>query len=74
VGMVIREDSETITVQRAGGFPDSKLKRSDLLERRPQASSPMPLGLLNSLSKRTDFRSAGVSRDWRQDGAHIHSH
>jgi putative heme-binding domain-containing protein len=52
LGMVLKEDAETITVQT--GPADSLiqvLKKSDILKRSPQASSPMPLGLLNALSK-----------------------
>jgi putative heme-binding domain-containing protein len=52
LGMVMREDGETITVQT--GPADSLiqvLKKSDVLKRSPQSSSPMPLGLLNALSK-----------------------
>src|SRR5436190_5490873 len=52
IGMVLKEDSETITVQT--GPADSLvqvLKKSDILKRSPQNSSAMPLGLLNSLSK-----------------------
>jgi putative heme-binding domain-containing protein len=51
-GMVLKEDAESITVQT--GPADSLvqvLKKSDILKRSPLASSPMPLGLLNSLSK-----------------------
>ncbi len=51
-GMVIKEDAETVTVQT--GPADSLiriLKKSDILKRTPQLSSPMPLGLLNTLSK-----------------------
>ena len=51
-GMVLKEDTETITVQT--GSADSLvqiLKKSDILKRSPQSSSPMPIGLLNSLSK-----------------------
>jgi hypothetical protein len=50
--MVLKEDAETITVQT--GPADSLrevLKKSDILKRSPQASSPMPIGLLNALSK-----------------------
>ncbi len=51
-GMVLKEDAETITIQ--SGPADSliqTLKKSEIQQRRPQISSPMPLGLLNSLSK-----------------------
>jgi putative heme-binding domain-containing protein len=51
-GMVLKEDAETITIQT--GPADSLLqvlKKSDILKRSPQPSSPMPVGLLNALSK-----------------------
>jgi len=51
-GMVLKEDAETVTVHT--GPADSlirTLKKADILQRRPQESSPMPVGLLNSLSK-----------------------
>jgi len=51
-GMVLKEDAEAVTIQT--GPADSLvqvLKKSDILKRSPQASSPMPVGLLNALSK-----------------------
>ena len=51
-GMVVKEDSQTVTIQT--GPADSLvqvLKKSDVLKRSAQASSPMPVGLLNALSK-----------------------
>jgi putative heme-binding domain-containing protein len=52
IGMVLKEDAEAVTIQT--GPADSLvqvLKKSDILKRSPQASSPMPVGLLNALSK-----------------------
>src|SRR5262249_23727358 len=49
LGMVLKEDPETISIQT--GSADSLiqvLKKSDVLKRSPQASSPMPVGLLNT--------------------------
>jgi putative heme-binding domain-containing protein len=51
-GMVLKEDAEAITIQT--GPADSLvqvLKKSDIVKRSPQTSSPMPVGLLNALSK-----------------------
>src|SRR5207248_138871 len=51
-GMIIKEDSDTLTLQT--GPSDAlirTLKKSDIKERQPQSSSTMPIGLLNSLSK-----------------------
>jgi putative heme-binding domain-containing protein len=51
-GMVLKEDAEAVTIQT--GPADSLvqvLKKSDILKRSPQVSSPMPVGLLNALSK-----------------------
>jgi putative heme-binding domain-containing protein len=52
VGMELKEDAETITVQT--GPADSLvqvLKKSDVIKQSRQPSSPMPVGLLNALSK-----------------------
>jgi len=52
LGMVVKEDADTVTVQT--GPADSLIqtfKKSAILQRRPQNSSPMPVGLLNSLTK-----------------------
>ena len=51
-GMVLKEDAQSVTVQ--SGPADSliqKLAKADILKRQPQTSSPMPVGLLNNLSK-----------------------
>ena len=51
-GMIVKEDVETVTVQTG---PSATLiqpvKRSAIKTRNPQASSQMPLGLLNLLTK-----------------------
>jgi putative heme-binding domain-containing protein len=52
LGVVIKEDDQSVTIQ--GGPADSliqTLKKSEIQQRRPQPSSPMPVGLLNALSK-----------------------
>ena len=51
-GMIVKEDAEIFTVQT--GPSDSliqTLKKSDIKAQQPQASSTMPEGLLNTLSK-----------------------
>ncbi|MBI3850480.1 MAG: c-type cytochrome [Verrucomicrobia bacterium] len=56
LGMVVKEDADTLTVQT--GPSDAliqTLKKSDVKSQQPQGSSPMPLGLLNLLSKEEIF-------------------
>jgi putative heme-binding domain-containing protein len=56
LGMVVKEDAESLTVQT--GPSDAliqTLKKSDVKSQQPQGSSPMPLGLLNLLSKEEIF-------------------
>lgn len=55
-GMIVKEDTQTVTLQ--SGPADSliqPLKKSEIAKRQPQPSSPMPLGLLNSLSREQIF-------------------
>jgi len=52
LGMIVKEDGENLTVQT--GPSDAliqTLKKSDIKAQQPQSSSPMPLALLNLLSK-----------------------
>ena len=52
LGMIVKEDAESVTVQT--GPSDSliqTLKKSDIKGQQPKTSSPMPLGLVNLLSK-----------------------
>jgi putative heme-binding domain-containing protein len=52
VGVIVKEDNETVTVQT--GPADSliqTLNKPEIRRRRNQTSSPMPVGLLGSLSK-----------------------
>jgi putative heme-binding domain-containing protein len=56
LGMILKEDAESVTVQT--GPSDTliqTLKRSDIKGRQPKTSSPMPLGLLNTLAKEEIF-------------------
>jgi len=52
LGMIVKEDAETVTIQT--GPSDTliqTLKNSDIKSQQPRPASPMPLGLLNLLSK-----------------------
>ena len=56
LGMIVKEDAASLTVQT--GASDALIqtfKKSDVKEQQPQNSSPMPLGLLNLLSKEEIF-------------------
>lgn len=56
LGMVLTEDATSLTVQT--GPSDSliqTLKKSEITAQHPKPSSPMPLGLLNQLSKEEVF-------------------
>lgn len=56
LGMVMREDADTVTIQSGPSDALVKtLKKSDVASRRPSSFSPMPTGLLNSLSKEEIF-------------------
>lgn len=51
-GIIIKEDADTVTIQTGPSTAlIQTLKKSDIKDRRPRASSPMPIGLLNALSK-----------------------
>jgi putative heme-binding domain-containing protein len=55
-GMVLKEDAQSVTLQT--GPSDAlvqTIKKSDITKREPQASSVMPIGLLNTLSKEQIF-------------------
>jgi putative heme-binding domain-containing protein len=74
-GVVIREDAETITVQTGpANSLIQQLKKSDILERRAQASSPMPIGLLNTLSKEQILDLLAFLEAGGVVASHTHSH
>ena len=55
-GMITKEDAQNITLQT--GPSDALVQvvsRSEIKSQKPQASSPMPVGLLNTLSKEEIF-------------------
>ncbi len=56
LGLILKEDDQRVTIQT--GPADSLiqiLKKSEIQQRRPAISSPMPVGLLNALSKSQIF-------------------
>jgi putative heme-binding domain-containing protein len=75
LGLVLKEDGENVTVQT--GPADSliqNLKISEIVHRTPQESSPMPLGLLNSLSKDQVFSLLSYLETGGKDTPHEHRH
>ncbi|HLH55772.1 MAG TPA: plastocyanin/azurin family copper-binding protein, partial [Verrucomicrobiae bacterium] len=77
VGMVVKEDDATCTIQT--GPADSliqKLNKSEIKARRPQASSPMPSGLLGGISKSQilDLLAFLQSGGQISQSAHEHKH
>lgn len=75
LGLVLKEDADTVTIQT--GPADSLiqvLKKSEILSRRPQASSPMPVGLLNALSKDQIFDLLAYLESGGKVPAHQHAH
>jgi len=71
LGMIVKEDGESVTVQT--GPSDSliqTLKKSDIKAQQPKASSPMPLGLLNLLSKDEIFDLLA----WLESGGKLPPH
>src|SRR5262249_25280748 len=74
-GMILKEDPESVTIQT--GPADSlvqTLMKSEILSRRPQASSPMPLGLLSSLSKTQILDLLAYIESGATNAAHHHAH
>lgn len=52
VGMILNEDAQTVTVQTgASASLIQTLTKTDITRQQPKASSPMPVGLLNTLGK-----------------------
>ncbi len=75
LGMVLQEDADSVTVQT--GPADSLIqvvKKSEVQQRRAQASSPMPVGLLNALSKNEIFDLLAYLEAGGQLPEHSHSH
>lgn len=75
LGMIVKEDAENLTVQ--SGPSDAliqTLKKSDIKTQQPQASSPMPLGLLNLLSKEEIFDLLACLESGGKLQPHEHQH
>jgi putative heme-binding domain-containing protein len=74
-GMVVKEDSDSWTVQTG---PSDKLiqtlKKSDVQTQRPQNSSLMPLALLNTLSKEEIFDLLAYMESGGNSTAQKHEH
>jgi len=74
-GMILKEDSQMVSVQT--GPADSliqTLNKSDIQQRQPQASSPMPLGLLNALSKEQILDLLAYLESGGNIEVHAHQH
>ena len=75
LGIILKEDDQTVTIQ--SGPAESliqALKKSEIQGRRAQASSPMPVGLLNSLSKVEIFDLLAYLQSGGNVPAHEHAH
>jgi putative heme-binding domain-containing protein len=75
VGIILKEDDQTVTIQT--GPADSLtqvLQKSQIKSRREQTSSPMPVGLLNALSKPQVFDLLAYVENGGQIPAHEHHH
>jgi len=74
-GMVLKEDSHTVSIQT--GPADSliqTLNKSEIEKRQPQTSSPMPVGLLNALSKEQIFDLLAYLESDGNVETHAHQH
>lgn len=74
-GLVLKEDAQSLTIQT--GPADSliqTLKKSDVQKRSPQNSSPMPVGLLSSLSKDQIFDLLAYIESGGAIEPHQHQH
>ena len=75
IGIVLKEDDQTVTIQT--GPADSLtqvLQKSQIKSRREQPSSPMPVGLLNALSKPQVFDLLAYVENGGQIPAQQHHH
>lgn len=74
-GMIVKEDGETVTIQTG---PSEALvqtvKKGEIKERQPQASSPMPAGLLYTLTKDQIFDLLAYLEAGGKLPSHDHSH
>jgi putative heme-binding domain-containing protein len=75
VGMILKEDDQYVTIQ--SGPSDSliqRLNKSEVQQRRLQTSSPMPVGLLNALSKRQILDLLSYLESGGEPPPHEHLH
>jgi putative heme-binding domain-containing protein len=75
LGLVLKEDDQALTIQT--GPADSLIqtvKKSEIQQRRAQASSPMPVGLLNALSKNQIFDLLAYLESGGEVPSHEHMH
>lgn len=75
IGIILKEDDQTVTIQT--GPADSLkqvLQKSQIKSRREQPSSPMPVGLLNALSKPQILDILAYLEKQGQLPAHQHHH
>ncbi len=75
LGMIVKEDGENLTVQT--GPSDALVqmfKKSDIKMQQPQNTSPMPMGLLNQLSKEQIFDLLAYIESGGNLPAHGHQH
>jgi len=75
LGMILKEDDQSLTIQT--GPADSLiqvLRKAEIQRRRAQASSAMPVGLLNALSKSQVFDLLAYLESGGNVPVHDHSH
>jgi putative heme-binding domain-containing protein len=75
LGMIVKEDTDSVSIQT--GPSDALIqpfKKSDLKERLPQDSSPMPTGLLNTLSKEDILDLLAYLESGGNVQPHAHNH
>jgi putative heme-binding domain-containing protein len=74
-GMILKENDQNVTIQ--SGPADSLiqvLKKSEIQQRRVSSSSPMPVGLLNGLSKSQIFDLLAYVESGGTSPLHEHNH
>lgn len=75
LGLIVQAEGERLTVQSGPSAAlIQTLKLSDIKTQQPQSSSPMPLGLLNLLSKEEVFDLLAYLESGGQLPAHEHQH
>ena len=74
-GMIVKEEGAVLTVQTGPAATlIQELKKSDLKFQRPQKSSSMPLGLLNSLSAEEILDLLAFMKSGGNVPTHVHQH